>query len=123
MRQSISVQWSDERPPVRTVARSAVSRILNTTRYHWKFNGWVCRCPHAALRFPIRKALAFRLICGKLRDAAKTPRARRKSDGARLRRHMSDRRSPAPLSSSLPPMARCGDGPLRATAEVRPCQG
>ena len=37
--------------------------------------------------------------------------------------HMSDRRSPAPLSSSLTPMARCGDGALRATAEVRPCQG
>ena len=37
--------------------------------------------------------------------------------------HMSDCRSPAPLSSSLPPMARCGDGALRATAEVRPCQG
>jgi hypothetical protein len=37
--------------------------------------------------------------------------------------HMSDRRSPAQLSSSLPPMARCSDGPLRATAEVRPCQG
>ena len=78
--------------------------------------GWWWFC----LRLPIRKALAFRR-CTVV--SYETPRARRKSDGARLRRHMSDRRSPAPLSSSLPPMARCGDGPLRATAEVRPCQG